>query len=52
MKTELKPEIDFLFSDQGTIILMMPKTELAKEFVENYIEIDTWQSKDNIAIEP
>jgi hypothetical protein len=47
-----KRKIDFYFRNEGSLILLLPKTDNAIEFVENNIQLDDWQNKYNIAIEP
>jgi hypothetical protein len=48
----VKRKIDFYFRNEGSLILLLPQTDNAIEFVENNISLDDWQSKNSIAIEP
>jgi len=47
---EKKP--DFLYRDEGSIILLLPQNETAQDWTRESLQVDTWQDKRAIAIEP
>jgi hypothetical protein len=44
--------IDFYAKNEGSIILLYPESDNAKQFCEFNIQLDNWQNKNMIAIEP
>lgn len=44
--------IDFFVINAFTVILLMPQTDQAKEWVNENLQVQDWQNKKQIAIEP
>lgn len=47
---EKKP--DFLYRDEGSIILLLPQNETAQDWTGENLQTEPWQDKRAIAIEP
>ena len=47
---EKKP--DFLYRDEGSIILLLPQSETARSWAGENLQTEPWQDKRAIAIEP
>ena len=45
-------EYDFFFSYDESIVLLLPQTDNAIDFVKENINLDDWQNEKRIAIEP
>lgn len=43
---------DFYYINEGSIIILMPKTDEAKKWTVENIALDPWQNSFQIAIEP
>jgi hypothetical protein len=44
--------IDFYVKNCHSVIMLYPETEQAKDWINDNVSLDDWQSKDQIAIEP
>jgi hypothetical protein len=44
--------IDFYVRNEQSIILLLPATDQAHEWVKTHLSIEDWQNKNRIAIEP
>jgi hypothetical protein len=44
--------MDFKVRDCGTVVLLRPMSERASEWIDNNIDLEPWQDKFQIAIEP
>jgi len=49
MKTQ---KVDFYVRNEFSIIMLLPESERAKDWINDNISLDDWQNKANIAIEP
>jgi len=48
-----KGKTDFYYQNCGTIILLKPQTKYAKDWVNNNLQVESWQNNTfGVAIEP
>ena len=45
-------ETDFLFVNDFSIILLIPQSEGAREWVNENLALESWQNSEQVAIEP
>jgi len=43
---------DFHAVNDGSIILLLPLTDQGRQFIDEYLSIDSWQDPQRVAIEP
>ena len=43
--------MDFYYRNEGTIIILIPETDRARQWVKRKVHIESWQSQDHIPIE-
>ena len=44
---------DFYYRNEGSIILLMPNTEDSQEWIDNNLNVQSWQKQGhNIAVDP
>jgi hypothetical protein len=48
----MNEKVDFFVRFCGSIIMLIPDTDTAREWVADFINIDEWQNPDQIAIDP
>lgn len=48
----MNKKVDFYFKDEISLIILIPKSETAKQWVTDNLHLKHWQGEGNIAIEP
>ncbi len=43
---------DFIFHNEGTLIMLLPQTDQAQQWINENLQLDTWQNSQRPAIEP
>lgn len=48
----LNSKVDFYFRNEISLIILIPESEKAKEWVTDNLPLENWQNENNIPIEP
>lgn len=43
---------DFLFRNNGTLITLTPQTEEARQWIDDHLNLDSWQDPAQVPIDP